>query len=202
MAKASGGTRTKTPNKEYNADGITGKQWDSLVKTIANGDIPDIDLWDELNQEQHQTILMEAGFSGAISDDLDQGQIYLPIYKKDIVAEFQDALVNEMQGYGMDDSTSYTVLYKDGTRKYLSHDMENDFEDTKISVKMPKQSYTNAKNALKISNVAAIIRSDGYGQPRYYVAKGGEQAMRDYGFEFWKGGKGEKKRDYIQDDWI
>ena len=54
--------------------------------------------------------------------------------------------------------------------------------------------------------VEAIIRSDGYNQPTYYISKGsttdGETAMRKYGFELWKNGRGDKKRDYIQDDWI
>ena len=151
---------------------------------------------------KEELALMEAGFSGAITDDLENGTVYIEAEKNDLVSSFQEDLVNEMQGYGMDDSTSWTILYKDGSKKYLSHDMENDFDDTHITKGMYKQAYTNAKNALKLSNVAAIIKSDGYEQPRYYVAKGGEKQMRDYGFEFWKKGRGEKKRNYIQDDWV
>lgn len=67
---------------------------------------------------------------------------------------------------------------------------------------MVKQAYTNAKKALRLGSVAAIIRTDAGGQPTFYLAKGGEQRMREYGFELWKNGRGEKKRDYIQDDWI
>lgn len=143
---------------------------------------------------------MEAGFTGAISDDLSDGTIYYQESKDNIVSRFTEALVNEMQGYGINDEF-YTVLYKDGNKKYLD-EMNNDFDKAHITKYMYKQAYTNAKNALQLSKVAAIIVSDGFDQPRYYVAKGGERQMRDYGFEFWKNGRGEKKRDYIQDDWI
>ena len=201
MAKGSGGTRAKKPSKK-SSDYISENQYQSLVDSINKNEIPNNDLWEQLSKEQQELALMEAAFSGAITDDLEHGTVYIEAEKNDLVSSFQEDLVNEMQGYGMDDSTSWTILYKDGSKKYLSHDMENDFDDTHITKGMFKQAYTNAKNALKISNVAAIIKSDGYEQPRYYIAKGGEKQMRDYGFEFWKKGRGEKKRNYIQDDWV
>lgn len=154
----------------------------------------------DLNSEQKEVALMTAGFTGAISDDIEDGTMYIPTTKDNIVAQFQDTLVNAMQGYQVLDEF-YTVLYKDGSRRYLD-ETTNDFDFAHITKNMGKQAYTNAKSALQLSKVAAIIRSDAFDQPRYYVAKGGEQQMRDYGFEFWKSGRGEKKRDYIQDDWI
>lgn len=204
MAKASGGTRTKYPSKNNGGgnDYMTESQYQSLVNAIAKNDIPNNDLWEQLSKEQQELALMEAGFSGAITDDLENGTVYVEAKKDDLISSFQEDLVNEMQGYGMDDSTSWTILYKDGNKKYLSHDMGNDFDSTHITKGMYKQAYTNAKSALQISKVAAIIKSDGYDQPKYYVAKGGEKQMHDYGFEFWKHGKGEKKRNYLQDDWI
>ncbi len=205
MAKGSGTTRTKYPSKNNGGgnDGyMTESQYQSLVDAIAKNEIPNNDLWESLSNEQQELALMEAGFSGAITDDLDNGTVYIEEKKDTLVSWFQEDLVNEMQGYGMDDSVQWTVLYKDGSKKYLSHDMENDFDSTHITAGMYKQAYTNAKNALKLSQVAAIIKTDGYDQPRYYVAKGGEKQMHDYGFEFWKHGKGEKKRNYLQDDWI
>lgn len=201
MVKSSGGTRAKKPTNN-SSDYLSESQYQSLVKSIAKNDIPNTDLWEQLSKEQQELALMEAGFSGAITDELENGTVYIEAEKKDLVFSFQEDLVNEMEGYGMDDSTSWTILYKDGSKKYLSHDMENDFADTHITKNMSKQAYTNAKNALKLSKVAAIIRTDGYDQPQYYVAKGGEKQMRDYGFEFWKNGRGEKQRNYIQDDWV
>ena len=162
--------------------------------------MPDHDTWEKLSLEQQEVALMQAGFSGAVSDDLTEGTMYIPTSKDSIVTQFVESLVNEMQGYGIKDE-SYTVLYKNGDKKYLD-EMTNDFGNAHITDKMYKQAYTNAKNALQISKVAAIIKSDAFDQPRYYVAKGGEKQMQDYGSEFWNNGKGEKKRDYIQDDWL
>lgn len=170
----------------------------------ASGDmsLPDI----ELDENQQALTLMEAGFTGAV-DDINSGMLYYPDTKKNMVELFVNDLVNEMSGMGMDDSTTYSILYNDGTRKYLSNDDPSDFvNNDKIRSGITKKIYSDAKNALKISKVEAIIRSDGYNQPTYYISKGsttdGETAMRKYGFELWKNGRGDKKRDYIQDDWV
>lgn len=163
----------------------------AMVNAIAKNEIPNNDLWESLSDEQQELALMEAGFSGAISDDLENGTVYIAKNKNDLVPVFQDDLVNKMQGLGLDDSVEWTVLYKNGSKKHLNA-LENDFDDTHITTSMYKQAYANAKNALKLRQVAAIIRTDGYGQPWYYVAKGGEKQMRDYGFEFWKHGEREK----------
>ena len=199
MAKASGNTRMSSPNRGGN-DYLSESEYQSLVNSVANKEDIEREKWEILSDEQQELALMEAGFTGAISDDLSDGTIYYQESKDNIVSRFTEALVNEMQGYGINDEF-YTVLYKDGSKKYLD-EMNNDFDKAHITKYMYKQAYTNAKNALQLSKVAAIIVSDGFDQPRYYVAKGGEQQMRDYGFEFWKNGRGEKKRAYIQDDWI
>ncbi len=183
MAKASGGTRKSSP-KSNNNDFITQSQYESLVDAIAKNDIPNNDLWEQLSKEQQELALMEAGFSGVITDDLENGTVYVQATKDELVSNFQEDLVNEMQGYGMEDSTMWTILYKDGSKKYLDHDNYNDFDNVHITKGMYKQAYTNAKNALQLSKVAAIIKSDGYDQPKYYVAKGGEKQMHDYGFGF------------------
>lgn len=156
MAKNSGGTRAKKPSNK-SSDYISENQYQSLVNSISKNEIPNNDLWEQLSKEQQELALMEAGFSGAITDDLEDGTVYIKADKDDLVSYFQEDLVNEMSGYGMDDSTSWTVLYKDGSKKYLSHDMENDFADTHITKNMSKQAYTNAKNALKLSNNTLLI---------------------------------------------
>lgn len=200
MAKASGGTRTKLPVNKGRNEGVSDSQYQSMINAVAKNDTPNHDVWEQLSQEQQELVLMQAGFSGAISDDLVDGTMYIPASKDNMVTQFVESLVNEMQGYGIKDEF-YTVLYKDGSAKYLD-ELTNDFDSVNITDKMYKQAYTNAKNALQLSKVAAIIKSDAFEQPRYYVAKGGEQQMRNYGFEFWKNGMGEKQRDYIQGDWI
>lgn len=203
MAKASGNTRAKYPtNRERGGGnkGVSDSQYQSVVNAIAKNDMSNHDVWEQLSQEQQELALMQAGFTGAISDDLTEGTMYVPTSKNDMVTQFVESLVNEMQGYGIKDEF-YTVLYKDGSKKYLD-ELTNDFGNANITDKMYKQAYTNAKNALQLSKVAAIIKSDAFDQPRYYVAKGGEQQMRNYGFEFWEKEKGEKERNYIQGEWI
>ena len=70
MAKNSGNTRRKNPSTSVNEqEGLSQRQWDAIVSGIAkSGDI-DYDQWQELDQEQQELALMEAGFTGAISDD-------------------------------------------------------------------------------------------------------------------------------------
>lgn len=205
MAKGSGGTRLKSPS-ERKQDWLSESEYSQIVDNIAKGESLDFDKWQILNEDQQALALMEAGFTGAV-DDINSGMLYYPDTKKNMVELFVDDLVNEMSGTGMDDSTTYSILYNDGTRKYLSNDDPSDFvSNNKIRSGFTKKIYSDAKNALKISKVEAIIRSDGYNQPTYYISKGnttdGETAMRKYGFELWKNGRGDKKRDYIQDDWV
>lgn len=180
MAKGSGNTRTTRQRTTSNS------QWKGIVNNIAKDGSIDYDNWLTLSENQQNKALQEARFTGAVSDDLSNGVVYMLIAKDDMVRRFQDALVNEMQGYGVNDE-SYTVLYKDGTTKHLDT-ISNDFDNVKINSNMNRQAYTNAKNALKLRDVAAIIQYSADGQPCYYLAPKGEKAMRDYGFDFYKKG--------------
>ena len=206
MGKQSGGTRKKGSNSASQTDNyLTDAEYRSVIDDISNKDIPNNDAWLKMSQEQRELALMEAGFSGAISDDFDNGVLYNEVSKESIIDLVRDDIVNRSlndDNY-FDDSISIHILYKDGTRKYID-EFTNDFDDVHITNNMSyKGQKAAAQNGLKISKVDAIIRSDGYDQPRYYVAKGYEKQLKDYaGFEFWKKGRGEKKRDYIQDDWV
>lgn len=190
-----------TEDVEISENGyLTQDEMDEVVSSIERNDNINSDIVSKMDVAQIELALMVAGFTGAVSDDLENGTVYIPAEKEDLIREFQDELVNEMEGYGLPDSF-WTVLYKDGTRKFLDEE-QNDYEDFGFTKTACKQNYNRARAALHLRDVAAIIRSDGYDQPRYFVNKGGEQQMRDYGFEFWQDGRGEKQRDYIQDDWI
>lgn len=191
----------------YTDDFLTQDEMDSVVSSFANGDPVDSDIVDKMDVSQIELALMEAGFTGATSDDLDNGVAYYSQTKEDMVALFRDDIVNELYfDYGMDDSVLYTILYKDGTKKHLSHDDSSDFDNVHFTSGFGKRTYEIARKALDIRNVAAIIRSDGYGQPRYYLSQSrsidAKYMMQQYGFEFWENGRGEKQRDYIQDDWL
>lgn len=143
------------------------------------------DVWDNLSEAQVNSVLEKAQFTGATSDDLWSGTLYMPETESTMVERLEEALVNESWG-NHDDDSSWTVGYKDGSRKYLDSG-SNDFDMKSSSAY--KQSYKNAHSAIDVKNVAFIVYSGADGQPTYAVRKGGEQAMRDYGFDFWEKGK-------------
>ena len=215
MAKASGGTRT-VQNQTQNPPSIqperymTPERMDAIAEVISKGgtisfDRVDADAWSDMTLDERELTLMLAGFSGLTNEELeDTGTIYSPIAKSQLVEEFQDALANELGFHGMDDSTMFTIGYKDGTRKYLSS-MDNDFEDAGITPSQGSRTqWAKAKSALRLRDVAYIIRTNGYDEPNYYAnGEQGMQLLKSYGgFEQWKKGCGEKNRQYIQDDWI
>lgn len=125
MAKGSGSTRLKSPS-ERKQDWLSESEYSQIVDNIAKGESLDFDQWQKLDENQQALALMEAGFTGAV-DDMNRGMLYYPDTKNNMVELFINDLVNEMSGLGMDDSTTYSILYNDGTRKYLSNDDPSDF---------------------------------------------------------------------------
>lgn len=202
MAKASGSTRgsasaasnTVTPEQT-----LRPAMQDSIAQLINKGGYTEFsreqaEAWEDMTLDEKLATLQQGGFTGLVdADELDNiGTLYLPIDKQQLVNEFQEALANEMGFNGMDDSITFTVGYKDGTRKYLSY-MENDFDDAGITrATASRASWAKAKSALHLRDVAYIIRSDGYAEPNYWVAKdaASQQLLKDYGgFQQWERGR-------------
>ena len=116
MAKSSGGTRAKKPTNN-SSDYLSESQYQSLVKSIAKNDIPDTDLWEQLSKEQQELALMEAGFSGAITDELENGTVYIVAY-----------FVNGTYYANLDDDNEQNIeklVTLMGTSKSLQHAYEN-----------------------------------------------------------------------------
>lgn len=212
MGKNSGNTRRSTPSSSSPSNSperyMTPTRMDAIADKIAKGGYVSIDdeAWvDEMTLDERELTLMLAGFTGLTNEELDEnGTFYVPLDKDRLVEEFQEALSNEVAYNGMDENTFFTIGYKDGSRKYLSHD-ENDFDDAKITyTQSPSTQWSKAKSALKLRDVAYILRSDGYQEPNYWAnGKDGLNLLKQYGgFEEWKKGRGERRRQYIQDDWI
>lgn len=180
---------------------ITQDEMDEVISSIEKQETINYELTSKMDVAQIELALMIAGFTRVISDTVENGTLFYPIEKEELISWFIDELSSEMEGYGLPESF-WTVLYKDGSKKYLN-DTQNDFTVGRYTKTASKQNYVRAKSALHLREVAAIIREDGYDQPRYFVNKGCEQQMRDYGFEFWNEGRGENNvRNYIQDDWV
>lgn len=216
MAKGSGNTRAQSPNNGQQQAGerfLQPAMMDAIADTIAKGGYLTFmgeqhDAWQDMTTDERDLTLMLAGFTGMIdSDHYDEfGTLYIPLPKKDLLNEIEEALDNEWTGNGMDDSTMFTIGYKDGSRKYIAPG-ETDFEPKQkiTSNTSPREVWRRARASLGLRDVAYIIRTDGYQEPNYWVADN-EQArelLRKYGgFEYWRNGRGEKRRQYIQDDWI
>ena len=186
------------------------KEQNEIINKIAKGgyvELSDKTWMEEMDLSERELMLMVSGFTGLIDEnELEEfGTLYFPISREDLFNEMQDQLVNEFTGYGMDDSYVYTFGYANGDIKRVSHD-ENDIELKKpVTQKMSwRTAWTIIKNSLNLRNLVFILRTDGYEEPNYWVKNdAGLQLLKKYGeFEEWKNGRGEKRRDYIQDDWI
>lgn len=140
----------------------------------------------DLSASQQEEILRRGEFTGATLQDDPGADLFIPISKNDIVRTFQDSLVNEMQGYPIKDEF-YDVVYKDGSAKSLRED-ENDFANAGITNNMMGTAYTKAKAALHLRDVAGIVYQDSMGS-YIYVAKGGKNAVRKFGYDLWEKGK-------------
>lgn len=177
---------------------------DRVVSQIAKGEIPDYDIWSDMSYDEKELALELAGFTGLASeDDIDNGDLYIAESRADFVSTLADDLSNIAGGYGIMDDRYYTFGYKDGSQKEIN-EYTNDFE----GVVKEGSSFTADKNKVNAllgdRNLLFVTRTSGSDQPKYFVKnKEGMKALKKYGnFEEWKNGRGEKRRDYIQDDWI
>ena len=93
----------------------TPKQQEELVRIIAKGgfvsfEMEQYQVWQDLmGLEERELTLMMAGFTGLTNEEQETfGSIYIPVGKEEILSILVEALSNELQGYGMDDSTMFT----------------------------------------------------------------------------------------------
>lgn len=189
------------PNLEY----IHDEEEKAAVKAIFNGDNVDNNYWESLDEGHRLLLLQEAGFSGLIGDDFEMGQLYYPQEKERLLSVLEEAIINENdERYGMDETQSWAVGYTDGSIRYLNHGLDNDFEMKLSDNQLLGTQYKNARRIIRENKIQWILFSDGYDPPRYW-AKNSEAlaSLKKYGgFEAWVDGVGEKKRDYLKDDWV
>lgn len=198
---APGATPGPTPTE------IREERYEKLLGYIQNGrdvdDIGVIDDWDAMRDDERELALMQGGFTGILPDNgLENFELMYPGDKKELVARLAEDISNSQDGRSMAD-VSWTVGLKGGRTVYLM-----DGEDTLGSLGVTSnQSFKTQKakvaSALADTKIDFIIRQDGFDQPRYYATRTGLKVIKEYtGGEVWRNGRGEKRRDYIQDDWI
>lgn len=191
----------------------TPEQQEQLVDIIHKGGYVNFDqsndllhVWQDLMElSDRELTLMLAGFTGLTNEELESSAtLYFPVPKKNLLNLLEDCLVNELTGYGFEETTSFTIGYKDGTVKYYC-EVDCDFTPKQplTSNQSSSTQYKIVRSSLNIRNIDFIIMTDGYEEPTYFATKEGLPALKKYGgFEEWHNGRGEKQRDYIQDDWI
>ena len=201
MAKGNGGTRGNNPRSMYggNSDnGLTPARFEGYVNDLASKVYPAG--WDDLDFDRRELALMESGFTGLADDGAEN--IMFEQTKDWAIDEAVSAIVNE-QSYGPDADKLITIGYLDGSQKEIG--------GLGMTVELSKpmtrnQSYKTqegiAKSSLNTKNIGYIIVNDASGS-YYWSSEKGAPSLRNYtGMEKWTNGRGEKRRDYIQDDWI
>ena len=206
MAKGNGSTRGSNPRSMYGGgnasvdSGMTPAQFDRYVNELANEEYPTG--WSDLDVPSRELALMEAGFTGYADDGAEN--IMFPTEKDSIVDVAVTAIMNDnYYGPQVNSDTSITIAYKDGTSKTIgSLGSEIDLVSPLSSNQSFKTQENIVRRSLHIGDIAYITHNDSY-RETYWIAKGGEERFRrDTDYEYWKKGRGEKRRDYIQDDWI
>lgn len=186
---------------------ISKADWFALVSQFAKHrfrftgvDINLLRLWEDvLTLEQKYLVLKEARFTGFVDEKvLDySGELNVcgGIMKKGI-EEFCDSVCDATYN-GWDYSLTWTLGYGEGRVEYIDAFSECAFALQKLTKKQsPKTMRTILKHNVNIRDVLFIRKTYPSTYPIYYVRNwAGIRAYKDYGkFEFWRFGKGEKKR--------
>lgn len=203
MAKGNGGTRGSNPRSMYGGgnapvdEGMIPAQFQRYVDEIANNDYPVG--WNDLDVASRELALMEAGFTGIADEGAEN--ILFEVSKDDMLGWLADRIVSNAEGYTNSDE-SFTIGYKDGSRKEVNAITE-EIAITYGGRTSSRTRYDQAYRAMDRRNISFVILEDGARGTYYANGSDGLKMLKRYsGFEKWTNGRGEKRRDYIQDDWI
>lgn len=202
MAKGNGGTRGANPRSMYGetASGndfpawMSESGWKDVLDSLANGDYPAG--WQDIDPDHRELALMEAGFTGLANEGAED--IIAEVSKDQILSYVSDEVLNRWLGEGGSNDVMITVGHIDG-KTYTDEEIEP------VRKVTSKQSYTTQKSILNQTltgrDVSFVLVSGPWGS-EYYSAKGNDHIQQYTGYEKWTKGRGEKRRDYVQDDWI
>ena len=202
MAKGNGTTRASTPSAMYGGSEprferwMSDEGWRNVLDELKAEAYPMG--WDDIDPDHRELALMESGFSGLASEGAED--IIFEVDKNHILDYVSDVLLNSWESKNFDDSfdTSITIGHKDG-KTYTNDEIEPVRKVTR------NQSYSTQKGILKQTavgrNVSFVLVQGGWGSA-YWSAKGDSHINQYTGYEKWKNGRGTKRRDYLQDDWI
>lgn len=205
MAKASGGTRASNPKSMYGGDNapaasypawMSDAGWKAVLDELANDEFPMG--WQDIDPDHRELALMEAGFNGLADDGAED--IIAEISKDSMRSYIQDTLRNQWTDWEVDNDIMITVGYKDG-RNLVNEEIQPAKPLTN------RQSYSTQRKILDQTvfgrNVDFVMVSGPWGSEYWAQGQRGADRIKAYtGYEKWTNGRGTKRRDYIQDDWI
>ena len=167
-----------------------------------------IQIWqDEMDLDYRYLTLIEIGFTGLVHEDsLDEfGEVSvnggsvshgLGMFCEDMSNNF---------AYEWNYNRTWTLGYKDSSIITIDGYGEEDYKALRGLTK--NQMYRTQENIIKrnvnAKNLLFLYMQDADSEPLYFVRNTeGLEMLKKWGeFEEWKDGRGEKKLDYIQDDY-
>ena len=203
MAKGNGGTRVSNPSNMYGGGNASVESfpawmseagWNDVLNDLQAENYPSG--WQDIDPDHRELALMEAGFTGLASDGAED--IITEVSKDHILSYVSDEILNRWLGQEGSNDIMITVGHTDG-KTYTDEEIE---PSRKIT---DRQSYATQKNIIKQTmtgrDVSFVLVQGPWGS-NYWAAKGNDHIQQHTGYERWKNGRGEKRRDYVQDDWI
>lgn len=154
--------------------------------------------WDEIDPDSRELALMQSGFTGLANEGADD--IIFESTKEQMQNLISDELLNYWEGTSARsfEDMSITVGYKDG-RTATNEEIQP------VRPITDRQSYSTQKNIINQSvtgkDVSFVMVQGSWGS-QYWAARGDEHINQYTGYEKWTRGRGTKRRDYVQDDWI
>lgn len=170
--------------------------WKAVLDELAINEYPMG--WQDIDPDHRELALMEAGFNGLADDGAED--IIAEISKDSMRSYIQDTLLNQWTDWEVDNDIMITVGYKDG-RNLVNEEIQPAKPLTN------RQSYSTQRKILDQTvfgrNVDFVMVSGPWGSEYWAQGQSGADRIKAYtGYEKWTNGRGTKRRDYIQDDWI
>lgn len=202
MAKGNGMTRGQSSAGGFQGsrEGLRAERWMSdegwreVLDELESDAYPRG--WDDIDPDHRELALMEAGFTGLASEGAED--IIFQVDKEHILDYVSDQLLNMWTGDNFDEDTMITIGHKDG-RTYTNDEIEPARRVTR------NQSYSTQRDIIRQTavgrDVSFVLVNGGWGSV-YYEPNGASHIGQYTGYEKWTRGRGTKRRDYIQDDWI
>lgn len=202
MAKGNGTTRGQSSAGGFQGSGegfraerwMSDEGWREVLDELEADSYPMG--WDDIDPDHRELALMQSGFSGLANNGADD--IIFESTKEQMSRLVTDTLLNNWETNSWDMDYMLTVGYKDGSMRVNEEVVPTRAITERQSV---KTQFGIVDKTLFGKNVAYVTFSTPFGA-NYWSARGDDTILKHTGYEKWTRGRGTKRRDYVQDDWI